>query len=78
MEVLKPHEFIESLKLNPDFTVIEALKPDMYQLIVMYKDNTTLCSRGTFRRPECVQYINKRLTYIADLQEEMKKRNIVL
>jgi len=75
-EQLQPHEFIEQLKLLPDFTVIEVLQPDIYSLIVMYKDNSTLCSRATYRKPECAKYINKRLTYIADLQEVLRKRNI--
>lgn len=70
------NEFVEKLKKNPDYTVIEKFEPDYYGLIVMYKDGSTLCSRGTFRRPGCKKYIGKRLKYLIDLSDVMNNRNL--
>jgi len=76
-ECLQPHEFLEKLKVNPDYTVLEILDTGIYSLMVVHKDiDGILYSRGTFRRSNCRKYINKRETYIAGLKEVIIQRNL--
>lgn len=64
---------LEVLKLNPDFKVIEIIKPEMYCLKVMYKDNI-IYDRGTFhcKLESCKKYKEKFTILLDEKLRELK------
>jgi len=59
-----------------EFEVTELFSAGIYSLIVMYRGNI-IFQRATFRRVGCRKYRNKRLKYIAGLEDELKKLSLI-